>query len=159
MEIIKVIGIAVLGMVCAGILKDVKPSLAAFAGIVTGIVILVSIVDELRYIVDQFVKIASIANVQDTMLLCRWRRRTPTLPPPEDMAIHRHGTAQAAHGERHSHRLVPHHSTVGPRTAPEVYRLTYCRPPARLPRTYDNGGHNVARKREERCKIHGGQLP
>ena len=69
MEIIKVIGIAVLGMVCAGILKDVKPSLAAFAGIVTGIVILVSIVDELLYIVDQFVKIASIANVQDTMLL------------------------------------------------------------------------------------------
>ena len=69
MSIIKVIGVAILGMVCVGILKDVKPTLAAFAGIVSGIVILISIVDELQYVVNQFVEIAKIANVQDGMLI------------------------------------------------------------------------------------------
>lgn len=69
MTIIKVIGIAFLGMICAGLLKEIKPSLAVFCGIITGLVILFSIVPELNQLINDFKEIADLAKVDDTLVL------------------------------------------------------------------------------------------
>lgn len=69
MSIIKVIGIAILGMVCAGLLKEIKPSLASFAGVITGVVILFTLTPELNQLILEFKKIAEIAKVDSTLLV------------------------------------------------------------------------------------------
>lgn len=69
MSIIKVIGIAILGMVCAGLLKEIKPSLASFAGVITGVVILFTLTPELNQLIVEFKKIAEIAKVDSTLLV------------------------------------------------------------------------------------------
>ena len=68
MSIVKVIGIAFLGMICAGLLKEIKPSLSIFVGVMTGIVIIFSIVDELKILLEEFDKIAEIASVDATLI-------------------------------------------------------------------------------------------
>ncbi len=69
MEIVRIIGIAVLGMVCAGLLKEIKPSLAVFCSIITGLVILFSISNELNYLVTEILDIASVAGVDNTLIV------------------------------------------------------------------------------------------
>ena len=69
MSIIKVIGIAILGMVCAGLLKEIKPSLASFAGVITGVVLLFTLTPELNQLIVEFKKIAEIAKVDSTLLV------------------------------------------------------------------------------------------
>ncbi len=68
MTIVKIIGIAILGLVSAGILKEVKPSLAIFAGVVTGLIILFSLLDEFTGLISEFKKIAEIASVDNTLI-------------------------------------------------------------------------------------------
>lgn len=69
MTIIKVIGLAVLGMVCAGLLKEIKPSFAIFVGVITGLVILFSLIPELKQLINEFNKIAELANVDTSLIL------------------------------------------------------------------------------------------
>ncbi len=69
MEIVKVIGIAMLGMICAGLLKEIKPSLAVFCSIITGLVILFSLSSELNYLVTSILNIANVAGVDNTLLV------------------------------------------------------------------------------------------
>lgn len=68
MAIIKVVGIAILGMVSAGLLKEIKPSLAIFTAVVTGLIILFSLVDELKYLVTEFKRISELAKVDATLI-------------------------------------------------------------------------------------------
>ncbi len=68
MSIVKLIGIAILGLVTAGILKEVKPSLAIFASVATGLIILFSLLNEFTSLVTEFKRIADIANVDGTLI-------------------------------------------------------------------------------------------
>ncbi len=69
MTIIKVIGIALLGLVCAGLLKEIKPSFAVFSSVITGLVILFSLIPEMQTIIIEFKKIAEVANVDGAIIL------------------------------------------------------------------------------------------
>lgn len=66
---IKILGIAILGLVSAGVLREVKPSLSVFAGVITGIVIIFSLLDEFTHLISEFRKISEIANIDGTILL------------------------------------------------------------------------------------------
>lgn len=68
MTIVKIIGIAILGLVSAGILKEVKPSLAVFAGVATGLIILFSLLDEFTGLVAEFKRIAEVAKVDGPLI-------------------------------------------------------------------------------------------
>ena len=69
MTILKVVGIAVLGLVCAGLLKEIKPSFAVFTSVITGLIILFSIIPEFQSLINEFKKIAEVANVDGAMIL------------------------------------------------------------------------------------------
>ena len=69
MTILKVVGIAVLGLVCAGLLKEIKPSFAVFTSVITGLVILFSLIPEFKILIDEFKRIAEVANVDGVMIL------------------------------------------------------------------------------------------
>ena len=63
MGIVRVILIAFVGLITVGVLREVKPSLAAVAGIVTGIVIIYSLLDEFTLIIDSFKELTSLAQI------------------------------------------------------------------------------------------------
>ena len=52
MGVLKVILIAFVGLITVGVLREVKPSLAAAAGIVTGLCIIYSLLDEFTMIIE-----------------------------------------------------------------------------------------------------------
>lgn len=68
MTIVKIVGVAVLGLIIAGILKDIKPSLAVFAGLATGLIILFSLLDEFTTLISEFKRISAIANLDATLI-------------------------------------------------------------------------------------------
>ena len=68
MTIIKVIAIAFVGLLAVGVLREVKPSLAALAGIVTGLAIIYSLLDEFTYIVESFRELTVIAEIDDALV-------------------------------------------------------------------------------------------
>ena len=68
MAIIKVISIAFVGLLAVGVLKEIKPSLAAVAGIVTGLIIVYSLLDEFTYIVESFRQLSVIAEIDDALI-------------------------------------------------------------------------------------------
>ena len=68
MTIIKIVGVAVLGLIIAGILKDIKPSLSVFAGLATGLIILFSLLDEFTTLISEFKRISAIANLDGTLI-------------------------------------------------------------------------------------------
>ena len=68
MAIVKVISIAFVGLLAVGVLKEIKPSLAAVAGIVTGLIIVYSLLDEFTYIVDSFRQLSVIAEIDDALI-------------------------------------------------------------------------------------------
>lgn len=51
-----------------GVLREVKPSLAAVAGIVTGIVIIYSLLDEFTLIIDSFKELTSLAQIDNALV-------------------------------------------------------------------------------------------
>ena len=69
MAIVKVISIAFVGLLAVGVLKEIKPSLAAVAGIVTGLIIVYSLLDEFTYIVESFRQLSVIAEIDDARRL------------------------------------------------------------------------------------------
>ena len=68
MTIVKVIAIAFVGLLAVGVLREIKPSLAAVAGIVTGLAIVYSLLDEFTYIVQSFKELTLIAEIDDTLV-------------------------------------------------------------------------------------------
>ena len=68
MSIIKIVGVAILGLIISGILKDIKPSLAVFSGLVTGLVILVSLLDEFTVLITEFKRLSSLANLDSALI-------------------------------------------------------------------------------------------
>ena len=68
MTIVKIVGVAVLGLIIAGILKDIKPSLAVLAGLATGLIILFSLLDEFTTLISEFKRISAIANLDATLI-------------------------------------------------------------------------------------------
>ena len=68
MAIVKVISIAFVGLLAVGVLKEIKPSLAAVAGIVTGLIIVYSLLDEFTYIVESFRQLSVIAEIDDALI-------------------------------------------------------------------------------------------
>ncbi len=68
MSIIKIIGIGMLGLICSTVLKEVKPSLAALAGIVTGIIIVVSLIDEFTGILDEYMRLVELAGLDNKII-------------------------------------------------------------------------------------------
>ena len=68
MAIVKVILIAFVGLLAVGVLKEIKPSLAAVAGIVTGLIIVYSLLDEFTYIVESFRQLSVIAEIDDALI-------------------------------------------------------------------------------------------
>ena len=68
MGIVRVILIAFVGLITVGVLREVKPSLAAVAGIVTGIVIIYSLLDEFTLIIDSFKELTSLAQIDNALV-------------------------------------------------------------------------------------------
>ena len=68
MTIVKVIAIAFVGLLAVGVLREIKPSLAALAGIVTGLAIVYSLLDEFTYIVQSFKELTLIAEIDDALV-------------------------------------------------------------------------------------------
>lgn len=68
MTILKVIAIAFVGLLAVGVLREIKPSLAAVAGIVTGLAIVYSLLDEFTYIVQSFKELTLIAEIDDALV-------------------------------------------------------------------------------------------
>ena len=68
MTIVKVIAIAFVGLLAVGVLREIKPSLAAVAGIVTGLAIVYSLLDEFTYIVQSFKELTLIAEIDEALV-------------------------------------------------------------------------------------------
>ena len=68
MGIVRVIHISFVGLITVGVLREVKPSLAAVAGIVTGIVIIYSLLDEFTLIIDSFKELTSLAQIDNALV-------------------------------------------------------------------------------------------
>ena len=68
MTIVKVIAIAFVGLLAVGVLREINPSLAAVAGIVTGLAIVYSLLDEFTYIVQSFKELTLIAEIDDALV-------------------------------------------------------------------------------------------
>ena len=68
MGIVRVILIAFVGLITVGVLREIKPSLAAVAGIVTGIVIIYSLLDEFTLIIDSFKELTSLAQIDNALV-------------------------------------------------------------------------------------------
>lgn len=68
MAIVKVIGIAFVGLICVGVLREVKPSLAVACGIVTGLVIVYTLLDEFTYVITKFNELAELAAIDNVLI-------------------------------------------------------------------------------------------
>ena len=68
MEITQMIGVALIStMLCLVIKKD-RPEIAMFIGILTGVVILVSVIFKLSFIIDSINSLAAKANIPDVYI-------------------------------------------------------------------------------------------
>ena len=69
MGVLKVILIAFVGLITVGVLREVKPSLAAAAGIVTGLCIIYSLLDEFTMIIENFRELTALAEIDNTLVM------------------------------------------------------------------------------------------
>lgn len=69
MGVLKVILIAFVGLITVGVLREVKPSLAAAAGIVTGLCIIYSLLDEFTMIIENFRELTALAKIDNTLVM------------------------------------------------------------------------------------------
>lgn len=63
MEVIKLIGVALLSVVLCLIIKKDRPEIAVFVGVVAGIVILMAVVPKLNFIITGIQDLANKANI------------------------------------------------------------------------------------------------
>lgn len=68
MNIIKIVGIAMLGLICSAVLKEVKPSLAGLAATTTGIIIVLALIDEFTGILTEYMRLAELANLDNGVI-------------------------------------------------------------------------------------------
>lgn len=68
MEIIKIVGVALIGLILIILLKQYKPELAIYISLLTGVLILFLIVDELKGIVNLLQSLANKASINATFL-------------------------------------------------------------------------------------------
>ena len=69
MLILKVIGVAFIGLTCVITLREIKPSLAVIAGVATGVAIIVVLLDGLTGVVKELREIAIKANLDNELIL------------------------------------------------------------------------------------------
>jgi stage III sporulation protein AD len=68
MEIIKIIGIALISLIVIIILKQYRPEFAIYISIITGVLILLLIMDKLSAVISLLQSIASRASINSTFL-------------------------------------------------------------------------------------------
>ncbi len=68
MEIIKIIGIALVALIVIIILKQYRPEFAVYISIITGVLILLLVIDKLSAIISLLQSIANKASINSTFL-------------------------------------------------------------------------------------------
>lgn len=68
MEIIKIIGIALVALIVIIILKQYRPEFAIYISIITGVLILLLVIDKLSAIISLLQSIANKASINSTFL-------------------------------------------------------------------------------------------
>lgn len=68
MEIIKIIGIALIGLIIIILLKQYRPEFAVYISLLTGVLILLLVMDELQGIIALLQSLASKASINGTFL-------------------------------------------------------------------------------------------
>jgi len=68
MEIIKIVGVALIGLVLIILLKQYKPELAIYISLLTGVLILLLVIDELKGIVSLLQSLANKTSINTTFL-------------------------------------------------------------------------------------------
>lgn len=69
MEIIKIIGIALVALVIIILLKQYKPEFSIYISLLTGVLILILVMDKLTGIIDLLQTMASNASINSTFLI------------------------------------------------------------------------------------------
>ena len=69
MEIIKIIGIAIIALIIIIILKQYKPEFAIYISLLTGVLILLLVMDKLTGIVDLIQNIANKSSINTTFII------------------------------------------------------------------------------------------
>ena len=68
MEIIKIVGVALIGLVLIILLKQYKPELVIYISLLTGVLILLLVIDELKGIISLLQGLANKASINTTFL-------------------------------------------------------------------------------------------
>lgn len=68
MEIIKIIGISIIALIIIILLKQYRPEFAIYISLLTGVIILLLVVDELKEIIILLQSLASKASINGTFL-------------------------------------------------------------------------------------------
>lgn len=69
MEVIKIIGIALIALVIIILLKQYKPEFAIYISLLTGVIILILIMDRLTGIINLLQSLANKASINSTFLM------------------------------------------------------------------------------------------
>ncbi len=69
MEIIKIVGIAIIALIIIIILKQYKPEFAIYISLLTGVLILILVMDKLEGIVNLIQNIASKSEINTTFII------------------------------------------------------------------------------------------
>ena len=85
MMLVKLIGIALIGVVCVAVLRSARSEFAVFAVIATGVVMLVTLTSALGEVVLAFEKFSGCRRGATPATFCRRARR----PPPSAAGRHR----------------------------------------------------------------------
>lgn len=67
MDIFKVIGVALIGVVTVGILKTSKPEFAVFATVATGVIILIMLINSFNSVIAAFNTIVEKSGISDEL--------------------------------------------------------------------------------------------
>ena len=69
MEIVKIIGIALISLIIIILLRQYKPEFAIYISLLTGVLILFSVIDELKGIISLIQSVANRASINSTFLI------------------------------------------------------------------------------------------
>ena len=68
MEVVKIIGIALIGLITIILLKQYRPEFAIYISLLTGILILILVIDKLAGIINLLQSLANKASINSTFL-------------------------------------------------------------------------------------------
>ena len=69
MEIIRIVGIAIIALIIIIILRQYKPEFAIYVSLITGVLILALVLDKLTGIVDLILSIANKSSINTTFIM------------------------------------------------------------------------------------------